>query len=597
MFFLKHWDYSDQDLVLMYLRMLCATNYSLTLNEDAKIVFNSKSISDKVIVVSGGGSGHEPTHAGFVGEGLLDVAVVGNIFASPSSKQILNGIKSIKSDEGYLLIVKNYTGDILNFGLAAERAKALGMDVELVIVADDVAVGRTKNGLVGRRGLAGTALIHKISGAKAAMGASLSEVAYISQKVVDNMVTIAASLEHCSVPGRVEDELELLKPNEIEIGMGIHNEPGVKKHSSIPSIGSLVEELLEYLLSKNDKERSYVPFESNDQVILLVNNLGGTSVLELNAIGSVVLQKLKEDYSIDPIRVYIGGFTTSLNGQGFSITLLNATRSGGDEIIELLDKPTDAIGWISNISSQTEKINNDLVKDDFKEVDGDDSNIKSTVMLDSSIFESVLRGGLKEVLSKELQITRYDTIAGDGDCGETLAAGANAILKALNEKRINLSDMVNALNSIAIILEDNMGGTSGGIYSIFISALAQSYIRKNRKEGAFEVNRINLAKSLKDALTSLFRYTQARTGDRTLIDSLEPFIREIGNTFDFTKAKMAAMDGAENTRKLTAKFGRASYVSETEFKEFQNEGGLPDPGAVGLAALVEGLVTSFEKYQ
>lgn len=485
----------------------------------------------------------------------------------------------------------------MHFGLAAERAKALGMNVELVIVADDVAVGRTKNGLVGRRGLAGTILTHKIAGSKSSMGASLSDVADISQKAVDNMVTVAASLEHCSVPGRAEDELELLKPNEIEIGMGIHNEPGVKKHSSIPNIGSLVEELLEYLLSKNDKERSYVPFESNDQVILLVNNLGGTSVLELNAIGGVVLQKLTENYSITPIRVYMGAFTTSLNGQGFSITLLNATRAGGDEIIELLDKPTDAIGWVSNISSNTENIKNDLVKDTFEKVEGDNSSIKSSVTLDSGIFETVLRGGLKELLSKELQITRYDTIAGDGDCGETLAAGANAILKELNEEDIDLSDMVSALNSIAIILEDNMGGTSGGIYSIFISALAQSYISKNRKEGPFEVNRINLAESLKDALVSLFRYTRARTGDRTLIDSLEPFVKEIGKTFDLTKAKNAALDGAENTRKLKAKFGRASYVSETEFKEFENEGGLPDPGAVGLAALVEGLVTSFENYR
>jgi dihydroxyacetone kinase len=127
MFYSKHWDYSEEDLVLLYLKGVCAVNPSLTLNEDTKIIFNAKSASDKVIVISGGGSGHEPTHAGFVGEGLLDVAIAGNIFASPSAKQTLNGLRSIKSEKGYLLIVKNYTGDILNFGLAAERAKSLGM--------------------------------------------------------------------------------------------------------------------------------------------------------------------------------------------------------------------------------------------------------------------------------------------------------------------------------------------------------------------------------------------------------------------------------------------------------------------------------------
>lgn len=298
MFFSKHWDYSEEDLVLRYLKGVCAINPSLTLNEDTKTIFNSNSASDKVIVISGGGSGHEPSHAGFVGEGLLDVAIAGNIFASPSAKQILNGLRSIKSEKGYLLIVKNYTGDILHFGLAAERAKSLGMNVELVIVADDVAVGRTKNGLVGRRGLAGTILVHKISGAKSLSGASLSDIAQVSQKVVNSMVTIAASLEHCSVPGRGEGELELLKPNEFEIGMGIHNEPGIKKHSSIPTIGSLIEELLKYLLSQDDTERSYVSFDFNDEIVLLVNNLGGTSVLELYAIGDIVLQQLADNYLV-----------------------------------------------------------------------------------------------------------------------------------------------------------------------------------------------------------------------------------------------------------------------------------------------------------
>lgn len=591
MFYSKHWDYSNEDLVLLHLKGLCAINPCLTLVEDSKVIFNSNCTSDKVIVVSGGGSGHEPTHAGFVGEGLLDVAIAGNIFASPSAKQILNGLRAIKSEKGYLLIVKNYTGDILHFGLAAERAKALGMNVELVIVADDVAVGRTKNGLVGRRGLAGVILVHKISGAKSILGASLSDIAQVSQKVIDNMVTVAASLDHCSVPGRGDDdELEILKPNEIEVGMGIHNEPGVKKYSTIPKIGSLIDELLIYLLSQDDKERTYVPFNDNDEVVLLVNNLGGTSVLELYAIGDMVLQKLAEIYSINPVRTYIGEFTTSLNGQGFSITLLNATKAGGSEIVSLLDMPSDSVGWTSRLS----------LKNHYKRIDKvktfgcTNENITDFKSLDSRIFESSLRGGLIRVLSKELQITRYDTVAGDGDCGETLAAGCNALLEALNKKDINLSDMVSALNTIAIIIEDSMGGTSGAIYSIFVNALAQSFLFTNRKVGPYEVDRVNLAASSKDALASLSKYTKARKGDKTLVDALDPFVKEFEITNDPIKARKAAIDGAESTRKLTAKFGRASYVLQGEFKEFENEGGLPDPGAIGLAALIDGFISSFE---
>lgn len=336
--------------------------------------------------------------------------------------------------------------------------------------------------------------MHKISGAKSLSGASLSDIEQVSQKVINSMVTIAASLEHCSVPGRGEDGLELLKPNEFEVCMGIHNEPGVKKHSSIPIIGSLIEELLMYLLSQDDAERSYVPFDSNDKTVLLINNLGGTSVLELYAIGDIVLQKLADNYLIVPVRIYIGEFTNSLNGQGFSITLLNATKAGGSKIIDLLDMPTDAIGWVSNISLNTKNTENALVKT-CENMNESSTNIKSTVALNPRLLESILRGGLIKLLSKELQITLYDTVAGDGDCGETLASGAHAILKAMDEKDVDLSDIVSSLESVAMIVEDNMGGTSGGLYSIFISALAQSFLGRNPKEGPYEVNRKNLAPS------------------------------------------------------------------------------------------------------
>ncbi|GME89831.1 hypothetical protein B5S29_g4131 [[Candida] boidinii] len=607
----KHWSYTE-DLVHSHLKGLCHSNPNLRLIDSERVVYNEFSKNDKVMLLSGGGSGHEPTHAGFVGDGGLDIGVAGFVFASPSTKQIYSGLKSKKTEKGYLVIVKNYTGDILHFGLASERAKAEGLNVELLIVQDDVSVGRTKNGMVGRRGLAGTVLVHKITGGKAAKdnnAASLKEVHELGQAVVDNLVTIGASLSHVTIPGIRHNEeedandedddehVEKLKDDEIEIGMGIHNEPGIKKISPIPTIDQLCSELLEYLLSKEDKERNYVNFDKNDDVVLLINNLGGTSALELYAIQNTVVQLLNSNYNIKPIRVYTGSFTSSLDGAGFSITLLNVTKAGGDEILSCLDYKTDLPGWNCNITSKMWSENSKNGNYNYivpaPELNENDSSSK--VLFNKEQFKEILISGLKKLLTKEPKITLYDTVAGDGDCGETLANGAHAILKAIDNDEIELSDGVKSLTQITDIVETAMGGTSGGLYSIFISGLAKSLKDREISKGGYEVTKQNMSESLFDAMQALFKYTRARTGDRTLVDALEPFVNTFKETNDFNKASIAAHDGAESTRKLKAKFGRASYVSEDEFKQFESEGGLPDPGAIGLAALINGFELAFNK--
>lgn len=600
----KHWNYTE-DLVHSHLRGLCHSNPNLRLIDSERVVYNEFSKDDKVMLLSGGGSGHEPTHAGFVGDGGLDIGVAGFVFASPSTKQIISGLKSKKTQKGYLVIVKNYTGDILHFGLASERAKAEGLNVELLIVQDDVSVGKTKNGMVGRRGLAGTVLVHKITGGKAAKdnnAASLKEVHELGQAVVDNLVTIGASLNHVTIPGirhnsedDDEEHVEKIKDDEIEIGMGIHNEPGIKKVSPIPTIDQLCSELLEYLLSTEDKERNYVDFDKDDQVVLLINNLGGTSALELYAIQNTVVQLLNSNYNIKPIRVYTGTFTSSLDGAGFSITLLNATKAGGDEVLSCLDYKTDLPGWNCNITSkmweQSSKIDSYIVP--APELNENDSSSK--VSFNKAQFKEILTSGLKKLLTKEPKITLYDTVAGDGDCGETLANGAHAILKAMDKDEIDLSDGVKSLTQITDIVETAMGGTSGGLYSIFISGLAKSLKERETSKGGYEVTKQDMSESLYDAMQALFKYTRARTGDRTLVDALEPFVNTFKETSDLNKASIAAHDGAESTRKLEAKFGRASYVSEDEFKQFDSEGGLPDPGAIGLAALINGFELAYNK--
>lgn len=590
----KHWKY-DEDVVKTSIRGVCLANPHLKLLEEERVVFNAAPRKDKIAVLSGGGSGHEPLHAGFVGENLLDVAVCGSVFASPAVKQIVAGLNTVPTEKGAIVVVKNYTGDILHFGLAAERAKAANMDVALLVVQDDVAVGRTKNGFVGRRGLAGTALVHKIVGGLVTVDESIdvAGAAAFGQKVIESLVTIGASLDHVTIPGTSaanaadsdsDDEHQVLGENEIEIGMGIHNEPGIKRVSPIPTVGTLVEQLLNYLLDPNDAERHYVDFAKDDDVVLLVNNLGATSNLELYAIQAVVVDQLKAKWGIVPVRVLTGTFTTSLDGPGISITLMNATKAGGKRVLELLDLPTNAPAWNSNVATA------DWDRTDFIVTEApQESKVSSNIKFDPKALEAIIRGGAKRVIEVEPKVTWYDTVAGDGDCGETLVAGVNGLTKALDDGTLELVDAVKSLDEITDLVESTMGGTSGGLYSIFISSM-NTYLKNQDEAGNRDLNVGVMSKALEAGLKGLQHYTKAKVGDRTLMDTLIPFVETLAKTQDVTKALEAANEGAENTRKLKAKFGRASYVGEDEFKQFEKEGGLPDPGAIGLAALLKGML-------
>lgn len=591
----KHWNYNkDEDIVVTQLRGLIASNPYINLIPSEKVVYNPHSdTSKKIAIISGGGAGHEPLHGGFVGENLLDAAVSGAIFASPSTKQIMAAIKTKSNKEkGTIIVVKNYTGDVLHFGLAAERAKSEGYDVELVVVSDDVAVGREQNKMVGRRGLAGTAVIHKILGAATnkRRDESLKTLSQLGNSVNKNLVTLAASLDRTSVPGGSEDgdEVEFTGNNEAELGLGIHNEPGVKM-SPIPNIDELVKKMFHQLLSSEDKDRHYVDFDlKNDDYVLLINNIGGTSSFELFAITQHVLENLP--LKKKPKRVYVSDFVTSFNAPGFSITLLNLSNLekedipfGGKDILEFLDTPTNAPGWKPKVFD--EKYWDQLVSNRESESPMKHASItKSDIKVDGSKFESDLVNALKVLLLEEPKITHYDTIVGDGDCGTTLANGANSILKALKENKdfqSNLSDPVATLAYITELVEDSMGGTSGGLYSIFLTALV-----KQLKE-LKEINIKTVGDALYHALhDGLFKYTRARVGGRTLVDTLQPFVDTLHETQgNLSKATEAATQGCEKTKNLHASFGRASYVNEDEFKV---EGGIPDPGAVGVLALIKG---------
>lgn len=312
--------------------------------------------------MSGGGSGHEPAFAGYVGKGLLGAAVAGTIFASPGKEQVVRGIErcfEAAEREAVLVVVMNYTGDVLNFGLGVEKAKAAGKRVEMIVVGDDVGVGRMKAGKVGRRGIAGTVLVVKIAGALAAMGGTIEEVSGVARRVAGNLVSVGASLSRVHVPGARSgppdpESDEILATEEVEIGMGIHNEPG--SHRATVELPELVRTLLAQLLDWRDEDRAFLNVRKDDDVVLLVNNLGGVSMLEMGGITTEVVNQLRKEYGIKPVRILSGMYMTSLNGLGFSISILKLADTGlgeGKSMLQLLDIPAEATGWSAAVATGT----------------------------------------------------------------------------------------------------------------------------------------------------------------------------------------------------------------------------------------------------
>lgn len=366
---------------------------------------------------------------------MLSAAVAGTIFASPSAEQVRTGITSrVDTSKGVLVVVMNYTGDVLNFGMAVEKAKASELNVEMVVVGDDVGVGRAKAGKVGRRGIAGTVLVLKIAGALAAQRRSLDEVAKVARLTADNIVSVGASLEHVHVPGRAVDAQEdKLAQGEIEIGMGIHNEPGSERAEL--NLPQLVAKMLAQLLDSNDKDRAFLNVNSNE-VVLMINNLGSVSVLEMGGITTEVVSQLGSKYGIHPVRVISGTFMTSLNGLGFSISLLNVVNTdiGGPGMIELLDADAEVTGWSAPIRKETWEAKNTATWTDEK---GQNKEVKpSGLKMDTSLVKERLTLALERVIAAEPEVTRYDTVVGDGDCGIGLKRGAEGMLQILLAPRI-----------------------------------------------------------------------------------------------------------------------------------------------------------------
>ena len=321
----------DQVVIDMIQGMVLAHPNYIRKSENGNILVRKDApVSGKVGLVSGGGSGHEPSHGGYVGYGMLDAAVCGEVFTSPTPDQVYEAIKEVNSGNGVLLIIKNYTGDVMNFEMAKEMAEMDGIDVDFVVVNDDVAV---ENSLytAGRRGIAGTVFVHKIAGAKATTGASLQEVKDVANKVISNLRSMGMALSPCTVPAAGKPNFTL-EEDEIEIGMGIHGEPGTHKEK-ISTAKDITSHLVDKILNDMD-------IKDEDEVALMINGLGSTPLMELY-IANKTVNEILTSKNIRIYNTFVGEFMTSLEMAGYSVSILKLD----EELKELLDAKADTLGF------------------------------------------------------------------------------------------------------------------------------------------------------------------------------------------------------------------------------------------------------------
>ncbi|KAK8189217.1 dihydroxyacetone kinase-like protein [Phyllosticta capitalensis] len=588
----KHFFPDTHGIVVKALNSLVARNPHLEHDEANRVVFSKTHPPSKVSIISGGGSGHEPAWSGYVGDGMLAASVSGDVFASPSTKQIMAGIQNVPSDAGVILCITNYTGDRLHFGLAREKAHAAGQKIAQIPMAEDVALGRKQTEIVGRRGLAGNLLLLKLLGAAAEDMWSFEDCLNLGTEVNEYLATIGTSLDHCHVLGR--KAFERIPDDTCVVGMGIHNEPGLRSISPMPSPPDLIKEMLLYVLDPNDADRAYVMFDPKDEICLLINNFGGLSVLELEALTQIALEQLDKDWKIKPSRIFSGTFETSLNGPGFSLTLGNlsglaeAVKRPVAEIIKLLDAPTTAQAWPHNGYAAAQESKESAERREKIKANAVNGTHKSAGPAAAKSFIPALKNACTAALAAEPLITKYDLLMGDGDCGEAVAGVSQNILNLLSAAPFNTAtpQLMDALEAVNGAVED-VGGSLGAILSILLTAFTGNLNRAATSEGSsFQVSATSVGDAAMGALENLYAYTGARVGDRTVMDTLIPFIEKLSASGDVAAAVRAAEEGAAKTSHMKPRFGRATYVGTVK------DGGEapPDPGAYAVAVFLKALV-------
>jgi dihydroxyacetone kinase len=551
-----------QGLAVLSPGLLRLPGHKVMLRADAEQVRDRQ-----VAIISGGGSGHEPAHAGYIGAGMLSAAVAGEVFTSPDTDSVLAAIKAVAGKPGALLVVKNYTGDRLNFGLAAEMARSEGIPVEMVIVNDDVALTRT-GPITGARGLAGTVFIHKLVGAAAAEGQSLAAVAAIGRAAVESLATMGVSFSAGTSPSVGKPSFEL-GDDEMELGLGIHGEPGVTRASLRPA-----DELTGMLLTEILKHGK---FGDGKRVAVMVNNLGATTQMELAIVARHAVFFLEQNaFTVE--RIYAGTFLSSLDMAGISISVLGIE----EDWLRWLDAPTTAPAWPNApkqrprtvVAPASAKIRLDLTSATVKDVQTETGR-RTKLAIEAACAALIAADG---------ELTEMDRITGDGDLGASMKRAAEAVRDAVESYPLdNVSDTLKALGHT---LRRELGGSSGPLYGVLFLRCG------NVLENSGGTGPAQWAKALEEGCRAIGELGGAKPGDRTMLDALDPFVRSLksagANTSRevFRAAVAQAERGAEATARMRPRLGRSSYLGDRVL-------GHSDPGAqavvIWLHAISEAL--------
>ncbi|HDR7611831.1 TPA: dihydroxyacetone kinase subunit DhaK [Bacillus mycoides] len=542
-----------------------------------KVIKKKEMNENKVTLISGGGSGHEPAHAGLVGKGMLDAAVCGDVFASPSQIQVYQAIKETASKKGTLLIIKNYSGDIMNFKNGAHLATEDGIEVDYVKVDDDIAVEDSLY-TVGRRGVAGVIFVHKIAGAAAEAGMDLGAVKAVAEKAAANVRTIGLALTSCTVPASGSPTFTLAE-DEMEYGVGIHGEPGIKREKMLSA-----DELANRMTNDLMKD---LGVKDGEEIALLVNGFGGTPLQELYLFNNAVTRELAAR-NIKINRVFVGNYMTSIDMAGMSLTVMKLD----DELKTLLSKecntpafkvdgPVESVEYVNVLEGVEEK----EVSFELETAEEHAVMKNNVITLNNMIY---LVDKMSDIIIKnEVPFCELDTHAGDGDFGMSVAKGFKQLKREwhsiVEQENVTIGSF---LEGCSMIIMEHCGGASGPIWGgAFRAASKAAGERRELTVGEF-------AEMLQAALQGIQSIGErsfgrgAVVGDKTLVDALAPCVdswldsasNEVDVKTAFEKGAEAAVKGAEYTKEIVARMGRAGTVGERSL-------GYPDAGAYALGVI------------
>lgn len=561
---------NPENLVVEMCKGFVLAHPELTFTESHKII-SRKQKHNNVALISGGGSGHEPAHAGFVGTGMLDAAVCGDVFASPSQIQVYKALQHVATDKGVLMIIKNYSGDMMNFQNGAALAAEDGIKVDYVKVADDIAV---KDSLytVGRRGVAGTVFVHKIAGAAASKGLELAEVKAVAQKAADNVISLGFAYTSCTVPAKGTPTFTLAN-DEMEYGVGIHGEPGIRREKILPS-----KELAQRIIDDLFLDRPDLT-----EVAVLVNGFGSTPMQELYVFNNDVCEHLARK-GIKIYRTFVGNYMTSIDMNGASVSLLAVD----DELKGYLDAEANTpalkmdgsaaqpLIFSTKNAAAEDVINTEIeTQPEHAEIQNEQFTIENMRYVVDVMAACIIKN--------EVSFCELDAHAGDGDFGMSVAKGFKQ-LKREWQSLIQAQQMDEFLLNSSIIIMEHCGGASGPIWGSAFRAASKAI------QGKQTLSVADFAEMLQAAVKGI-QVTGERSfgrgavvGDKTLIDALVPcadsWSTNTDKTFkeNFVLGAEAAVKGAESTKEIVARMGRAGTVGDRSL-------GYPDAGAHGLGVI------------